>query len=61
MNLAGVVLILAGLILLALLPKLRPAKPPLRLGLTSKPHSAGDLARQGPHEPEKRSKRSQAA
>jgi hypothetical protein len=55
MNLAGVVLIFAGLILLALLPKLRPAKPPLHLGLTSKPHYAGDLARQGPNESEKRS------
>ncbi|HWQ54079.1 MAG TPA: hypothetical protein VN442_10370 [Bryobacteraceae bacterium] len=55
MNIAGVVLIFAGLILLALLPKLRPAKPPLRLGLTSKPHSDGELARQEPHEPEKRS------
>ena len=46
MTIAGVVLILAGLILLVLLPRLRPSKPPLRLGLTSKSQSDPESPRE---------------
>ena len=45
MNIFVAVLIPAGLILLALLPRLRPSKPPLGLGLTSKSRSDRELAR----------------
>lgn len=55
MNIAGMVLIFAGLILLALLPRLRPAKPPLRLGLTSKSPPDGELASQETRGAENRS------
>jgi hypothetical protein len=37
MNIPGAVGIFAGLILLLLLPRLRPSRPPLHLALASKP------------------------
>lgn len=54
MNIAGVVLTLAGLILLALLPRLRPSRPPLRLGLAEKSRSDRELAGQEMREPGRR-------
>lgn len=61
MNIAGAVLIFAGLILLALLPRLRPSKPPLRLGLTSKPRSDLQLTHTDILEPENHSRVGQPA
>lgn len=46
MNIVVAALVPAGLILLALLPRLRPSKPPLGLGLTSKPLSGRESVRQ---------------
>lgn len=43
MNILVGALIPTGLILLALLPRLRPSKPPLGLGLTSKSRSDREL------------------
>lgn len=51
MNITGALLILAGLILLALLPRLRPSKPPLRLGLASKSRSDRESPHSETHRP----------
>lgn len=61
MNIAGAVLIFAGLILLLLLPRLRPSKPPLRLGLTSKSRSEPQVAHQEIRESEDHDRAGQAA
>lgn len=54
MNITGALLILAGLILLALLPRLRPSKPPLRLDLASKSRSDREPPRSETHGPNSR-------
>jgi hypothetical protein len=61
MNIAGAVLIFAGLILLLLLPRLRPSKPPLRLGLASKLCSEPHVAHEETRESENRDRAGQAA
>lgn len=43
MNIVVAAVIPAGLILLALLPRLRPSKPPIGLGLASKSRSNREL------------------